>query len=174
VKISVVIPHWDWNDKMGDYLDRCTRSLVADEVIIVVNDGIGMGKAINIGLRASHGDYIVVSNNDLELVQGSLEDMCNPDGVTWANGAYKGSFYCMPRWVYEKCGGYDEQFEIGYFEDDDLIHRWELADIPMIKVERVVTKHEAGTTLDKQPNRNDFFEANRRRYMAKWGYSPQH
>lgn len=171
--ISLIIPHWAYKPEHDALLHRCVRSMDADEVLIIVNDGIGMGKAINKGLALAHGDYLVVANNDTTLAKGSLHDLCDPESITVPQisntvDQKPRSFYCLPRWVYEQIGGYDEQFERGYFEDDDLIRRWEAAHIPIRSMERVVVDHVGGATLNEMEGHTSIFAANKQRYDAKW------
>ena len=75
----------------------------------------------------------------------------------------------MPRSVYDKVGGYDEQFEIGYFEDDDLRMRWLEAGIKIHRIESISLHHPGGTTLDTLPNRTEFSQKNHERFEKKWG-----
>lgn len=173
-KISVVIPHWPVRQEHDDLLKQCVQALPGvHEKLIIVNDGIGMGKAINKGFELATGDYLMTSSNDCIWESGSIEDMCDPEAIVIpANmpGQWEvpRCFYCMPRWIYEKVGGYDEQFEIGYFEDDDLIHRWGLAGIPIKSKDTIRVHHNPGTTLDKLPNRQEIFDRNKERFDAKW------
>jgi GT2 family glycosyltransferase len=171
--ISAIIPHYIHSTEYHEeLLEKCVASLDADEVIVVVTD-IGMGKAINKGLGLARGDFLVVLNNDTELRRGSLKDLCDEGAVTCPQitntmDQLPRSFYCMPRWVYEKVGGYDEQFKVGYFEDDDLIKRWQLADVPIKHVPEVFVQHVGGATLDKHPDRQKIFDENKRLYEEKW------
>lgn len=172
-KISAIIPHWPMLPEHDDLLKKCLQSLDADEKIVVVNEGTGMGKAINKGLSLATGDYLVVTNNDCQLTMGSLEDMCDPTCITLPDNMpgqmdLPRAFYCMPRWIYEQVGGYDEQFKVGYWEDDDLIRRWRIADIPF-KMTKVQVQHYPGTTLDKVPERDAIFKENKELYIKKWG-----
>lgn len=172
--ISLVVPHWPRSPEHDELLRRCVRSIPADEKIIIVNDGTGMGKAINKGLELATGDYFIISNNDCEWESGDIQEMCNPEAITFPDnmpGQWRlpRSFYCMPRWVYEKVGGYDEQFKVGYFEDDDLIRRWQEANIPLIEMKTIHVKHMPGMTLDKLPDRQAIFDENKQKFEAKWG-----
>lgn len=180
--ISAIIPHWPRQKQLNGMVQQVAKSLDADEKIIVVNDGTGMGKALNMGFEIANGDYLVMCSNDCYLVRGSLEDLCDPDAITVpadVPGQYNQprSFYCMPHWVYDKVGGYDEQFIPAYFEDDDIINRWREAGIPLKTVQGVVIKHSPGTTMDKLPNRDEVFVINQARYRQKWGedakYGPE-
>jgi len=150
-------------------------SIPAEEKIVIVNDGIGMGKALNMGLSMASGEYLIVSNNDVVL-KGDLGRMFDPEGVTYPKDMegsrdHPRSFYCMPRWVYEAVGGYDELFEFAFFEDDDLIKRWLDADIPLKRID-IQIQHIPGTTLNVHPKREEVFKANRQKFIEKWGGLP--
>lgn len=169
--ISAIISHYAFLPEHDSYLEKCVASLDADEIIIIVNDGIGIAKALNRGLSLAKGDFLCVLNNDIVL-HNSLNDFCDDTAVVTGKVANQTdekprSFYVMPRWIYETVGGYDEQFETGYFEDDDLIRRWEALDIP-IKVRDIHIDHVGGGTIDKIPNRSEVYAANRKRYEQKY------
>lgn len=172
-KISVVIPHYSFSEEINLKLKKCTQSLVgADEVLIIVNDKIGFGKAVNIGLKIASGDYICVVNNDVEVI-GNIRDLCIPDTVTSpvVNGrvqVFWGCFFVLPRSVYEKVGGFDEDFEVGYFEDDALIVTLQRAGIPMKSVSTVQVKTDGGSTMDSLPERNIIFEKNQKIFNQKY------
>lgn len=169
MKISLVVPHWPLRPELDEMLQRCLRSMDADEKIVIVNDGIGMGKAINMGLRAATGDFIVVANNDTELIKGSLSAICDDGAVTYPNEGQVGAFYCMPRWVLDKVGNYDEQFEIGYYEDTDLALRWQQAGVPIKLVSSIEVKHPGGTTLNTLTDRDEIVSKNAAKFREKWG-----
>ena len=156
-------------------LDDLMKSVLGvDEKLIIVNNGIGFGPAVNIGFKLARGDYFIVSNNDCKLINGTLRSLPDERGVTvpWIEGARDNNprcFYCMPRWVYEKIGGYDEQFEIGYFEDDDLIARLREAEIPIILNERVEIEHLNGGGLTvKRFGEQELFDKNQAKFKKKW------
>lgn len=173
MKISLIVAHWPLLPEHDELLNKCVKSIPAHEKIIVVNDGTGMGKALNKGMELATGDFFIISNNDCELIEGQIKDLCKKDCITipykmegqWHEPR---SFYCLPRWVYEKCGGYDEQFGVGYHEDDDLIRRWQEAGIQFRMVDSVKVHHKPGSTLDKLPNRDELFNENKKKYEDKW------
>src|SRR5689334_10883519 len=123
--ISVIIPHMPSVPGADEALEECTKSLQGyKEIIIVVNDGIGYSKAVNIGLRQASGNYLCVVNNDTVVQKGNLYYLANPFKVMTPmivpspRDQLPRAFFCMPRWVYEEVGEFDERFEGGYFEDD--------------------------------------------------------
>lgn len=178
--ITAIIPHVPDLEGTNEALQRCTDSLVgADEVLIVENNSIGYGRAVNCGLRAARGDFLVVLGNDTELLEGSLADLamhsgvCTPRITPQPKDNFPRAFFCMPRWVYEEVGGFDERFVKGYYEDDDLIKRMFLAGIQFHYNPDVLVHHEHGGGLTmKQMGEQKYHEINREIYLTKWKEAP--
>lgn len=170
--ISVVIPHYPFNEEIDNTLKRCVASLSGyDELIIVVNNGTGFAKAVNQGLKLAKGDYIMVVNNDVEWKSGNLKDLCVESTVTSpkvnnAEQPFWGSFFCIPRSVYESIGGLDEQFGIGYYEDEDYAKRLEQAGIPMQSIDCNIWTL-GGKTM-QQFDRDSILADNKIKFDTKW------
>lgn len=171
--ISVIIPHYPFNEGINETLRKCIKSLSGyDELIVVVNQGEGFAKAVNRGLSLAKGDYLMVVNNDIEWVRGNLKELCIPNVVTspTVNGGLQqfwGCFFCVPRTVYEKIGGLDEQFGIGFYEDDDYIKRLEQAGIEMMGVGSCDLRNKGGETM-KQFDTVSLMKENKAKFDAKW------
>lgn len=159
-------------------LQDTTKTMMGiDEFVVVHNMGLGYAKPINLGMKVAHGDFILISNDDMTYDGGSLKRLCDPDFVTSprVNGKsqpFWGCSFCLPRWVYEKVGGMYEGYRISYFDDDDMIETLKKAGIPMRCVEDVSVFTEGGRTLEKFPDRNEFFEENRKHFIERWGKEP--
>lgn len=173
MKISLIIPYYPVVGKEESVLEECVKSINGyDELILVVNDGIGYGAAVNRGLKLAKGDYLMIANDDIILDRGDIRSLCEPDAVTCPqiNNEHKdfnGGLFCIPRAVYEKVGGFDEQFKIGYFEDDDYIMRLRANGIPMRCHYDVHIKHEhGGMTMHKMENK---YDENQKKFFDKWG-----
>ena len=169
--LSVIIPHYPFNEEIDEILKNCVDSIDFDELIIVVNKKEGFAKAVNRGLRIAHGDHLLVLNNDTVLEKGKLKDLCQ-DYVTspTINGRIQkfwGSCFCIPRWVYEKIGGLDERFKIGYYEDEDYIKRLEENNIKMRCMLGVDLSHRGGTTIKPFGH---MIIINKKKFDKKWGY----
>lgn len=165
------------NEKYQVLEDTVKTFTGADEVIVVWNDGMGYAKPINIGLRIAKGDFLMVMNDDMTWDNGSLKRLCQEDAVTSpkVNGKVQefwGCSFCLPRWVYEKIGGMYEGYRISYFDDDDMKETLKKHGIPMRCVEDVNVTTQGGRTLERFPDRNDFFEENRQLFIKRWGYDP--
>ncbi len=170
--ISVIIPHWSFNSEIDETLRKCVDSLSGyDELIIVTNEGTGFAKAVNQGLKVARGEYLMVVNNDIMWTHGGLQSLCVPGVVTSPSvnhipQKFWGSFFCIPRSVYEKIGGLDEQFEIGYYEDDDYVKRLDEAGIEMRAVQCNVNT--PGQSTMSQFDIKDLMARNKAKFNKKW------
>ena len=173
--ISVIIPHYPKTQELNKLLDECRSSISGyDELVLVINEGIGFAKACNWGFKMAKGDYLVLVSNDVVFKRGNIKDLIDERGVTspLLNGVKPprglwGCCFCIPRWVYEQIGGFDEQFEIGYFEDDDYAMRLKLANIPLITKENVEIVSEGGKTM-KEMNHAKAYGENKVKFLAKY------
>lgn len=179
--ISLIIPHWPLNEEVDQMLDACRQKIVGyDELILVVNNGIGFGKAVNWGLKMAKGDFLAVVSNDVFFTKNNLKELVDEKGATsgYLNGDVPsrglwGCCFMLPRWVYEKIGGFDEQFNLAYYEDDDYCLRLKEAGIPMI-TKNVHFESKGGQTLKFIPERMEKYAQNRQKFLAKWPNATLH
>lgn len=171
-KLSIIIPHYPLNEDLNRKLDICRKSLgKIDELILVVNNGIGFPAAVNWGLKMASGDFLAVVSNDV-VTNGDVSQLCDINSVTCpkvndGNSKFYGCFFVLPRWVYEKIGGLDEQFGMGYFEDDDYIKRLEQNGIPIKIIQNVSAVTMGGQTMQFFDKRKIMRE-NQLKFKNKW------
>ncbi|WP_057627292.1 glycosyltransferase [Stenotrophomonas terrae] len=83
------------------------------------------------------------------------------------------AFFCvmLTRQAYERVGGLDEQFGVGFFEDDDYCRRLEQAGFSRLCAEDVFVHHHLSASFGKlkAEARQALFEKNKALYEAKWG-----
>lgn len=175
MKLSVCIPYYESHPEKRELLDKCVASLKGqDEIIILAGKQKSLAVAINMLFKMAHGEYIIISNDDLTLDYGDLFDLCVPEVVTspTINGSgkgFSGHMFCVPRTVYEKVGGYDERYTIAYFDDDDFLMNLEKNNIETRVIDSVNVLHPVGgTTLHTYPNWQHFFEENKKKFEEKW------
>jgi glycosyltransferase involved in cell wall biosynthesis len=187
-KLSVVIPHWPFDEEVNAALRRCVASLVGDyEKIVVVNEGTGFGRNVNIGLRLASGDFLAVVNNDAYVLEGDPYDLCIPGTVTSPlvigeipgmappiePGGFHGCFWVAPRHVLDRVGLFDDRFEGAFWEDDDFLMRLREAGIPTRQVSSVRVGHRGGLTLTKIPSQAAaWYQGNEERFQEKWDWLP--
>lgn len=208
-RTSLVITAYHSDDAMVDLTCECVDSLRygrPDEVILVddcsplelkhpkvdkyirrLTNG-GFPKCANTGFKASTGDVIILSNNDVTYNPGWLDGILKPlsegydissirvsdsDGYELEDyieedGTF-GSLWAMTREVYDKLGGFDESFGKGTFEDKDFAKRAKQAGFKMGKYHGALVEHIGRATMDKlYPNQEDFWEG-RETFIKKHG-----
>jgi GT2 family glycosyltransferase len=186
--LSVVIPHWPLDDDVDASLRRCLASLPSDcEKLVVVNEGTGFGRNVNLGLRLARGDYVAVVGNDTWVVGGDVCDLCVPDVVAsplvigdmpgiappLEPDGMHGAFWVAPRAVLDRVGLLDERFEFGFYDDDDLLARLREAGVSTRRVRSVRVRHVGGLTMRKLAGRErEWLRRNEEVFRAKWGWVP--
>lgn len=183
--ITIVIPHYPKISSADQALQSLlfslkNYSLEVLEKLVVVNDGEGFAVACNRGLKEAKGQYLIVSNNDVEILNGNIVDLADPTAITVPNilpeprDNMPRCFYCVPRSIYEEIVKeygfwYDERFEMGYFEDDDLIKRLQKEDVTIKKIDNFLLYHIGGGGLTmKQIGEEKYFELNKKKFEEKW------
>lgn len=172
--ISLIIPTL----RVGDMLDRCIESFSGqyDELIIVDDKDKSLAFKQNKGLRLAHGDFLIVSNDDVVAESGQLKDLCVKGQVLSprVNGGvfkvFHAHMFCMPREVFAECGGFDESYSGVYYIDAELWYRLIQLGYPpgICDSVNIIHKHPASTikTLDlKERNENE----GRDWFINKWG-----
>jgi len=209
-KVSIIIPAYYADQKLVDITANCLNSLRETELneIILVDDGSpiramheastidirlnenkGYAGAVNAGLARATGDYLVISNNDIEFIQPGwldhllkpLHDGCDiasirstdPDG--WevedkiTEGDKFGCIWAMKRIVYKTIGGLDESFGKGYFEDLDYQKRAEEAGFRVAKNHAGLVEHYGKATFSRVDVEDTSYYAAMERFKEKYG-----
>ena len=182
--LSLVVPHWPLDEETDEALRRCVASFPPEcERIVVVNDGTGYARNVNVGLRLATGDFVAVVNNDCRLAEGDVYDLCLADVVTSPlvigerqgfgesiePGGFHGCCWVVPRPVLDRVGLLDERFERAYWEDDDFLVRVHAAGIPTRQVSSVRVRHIGGLTTVKVPAHREWLARNEEVFREKWG-----
>jgi GT2 family glycosyltransferase len=88
------------------------------------------------------------------------------------------AFFCVmiPRHVYEKVGDLDEQYGLGYFEDDDYCRRVQQIGLRTICAEDAFVHHYLSASFNKLKNeqRQELFARNKAIFEKKWGKWSSH
>ena len=83
------------------------------------------------------------------------------------------AFFCaaMPRSVYERVGGLDERFGLGFFEDDDYCRRVEQEGFRIAIAEDVFVHHHLSASFGKldDEKKRELFDRNKVLYEEMWG-----
>ena len=175
MKLSAVITNYNPDEPK---LFECFNSLKdkVDELLIISSKQSSLGEKINMGFKITHGDYIMIVNDDAEWESGDLNELCVPGFITCPliNGQeipFHAHVFCIPRYVYEATGGYDETYEQAYYDDWDFWRNVESKGFEKLAIPFVNFNHPplGATTLDKITGISDIRERNRIKYYEKWG-----
>jgi len=148
---------------------------------------LGFAPAVNQGLKIARGDWLIVSNNDIEFlhdwphaaisawvddvgaISSHLHDS-DPEhraGIELApEGHMFGALWMTRREVLDEIGLLDEGYERGMFEDRDLWRRLSIAGYKFRKVGWV--NHIGNATWGKLPHQQKIYLANKARFEEHW------
>ncbi len=147
-----------------------------DELIVIDEKIDNLAKKINKGLRSARGDFLIVANDDVELAEGKLSDLCSRDEVLspklnqGLQKTFHAHMFCLPRMVYAKVGGYYEGYNGFYYDDSDYWMKLLKAGIqPKIEESVVINHPEPATTLKTFPKRHIWEGLNQNIFVKRWG-----
>ena len=160
------------------------------DVYIRNRTNLGFAPAVNQGLKAATGEWLVVMNNDVTLIHDwaatAIDQWDDRTGIISSHlhehdpehrvikeiapwGHFFGALWMTRREVLDDVGYLDEGFERGMFEDRDLVLRIVKAGYQHIKTGWCF--HVGNATWGKLPNQHQIYVANKERFEAKWGMS---
>lgn len=180
--LTVLIPHYNKNiDGIDGVLGDCVYSFAGKsaELIVLTDNNLSQYKKLNIGMAMSGQPYVLITNNDTKYISGDLNDMCVPNTVTrpLLDGSPSRGFghcFCIPRAVWQLIGKFDDSYEHGYFDDNDLVFTLEKHSIPINVVKTVNIHHpeHGGTTLQRIEGIGEASSRNSDYFISKWGRLP--
>jgi len=143
------------------------RSGQWDNRMFRIPENVGFGPAMNAGVRQTHGDYIFLLSDDVQIWgdfigESKLDLYAYPDGiicnevVNWPAGWNQfgakpvinypqGYFLAFTRNAWETVGGFDERFVPHDYEDVDLGMKCRERGVRIIQASLPLTHHAAGT-----------------------------
>jgi GT2 family glycosyltransferase len=202
--ISIIIPIYIANKKLLEIVERCLRSLEmsTDKLydLVTVDDdspipypatikhkfNTGYAKSVNDGLRTAKGDVLIVANDDIEFVEGTLEKLSKiledtsigiaslptSDEDIQLTGGYVedakfGSIWATRRDVLESVGLLDEDFP-HYFNDTEFYQRVR-KQYRIVKDTSLVIPHIGKATYSIVDPNDELYHQAMKKYEAKFG-----
>lgn len=165
-------------------------------VKIVTNDGnLGWVRAVNQGMRLSASPYICIMNNDTvvdtddwlsRMIAVAEMDpeigLVNPrfeiktelrsDSAFIEIDFCRGYCILIKRAVMERIGLLDEEYGMGYYDDDDYSVRAIRAGFKCVRANGVLVRHLRDTTFSSvftDKKRRELHEKNKKLFYSKWG-----
>ncbi|QOW19177.1 glycosyltransferase [Lysobacter ciconiae] len=165
------------------------RAATGDYLVILNNDTYvtpGWVRGLMRHLRRNPGAGLVgpVTNNigneaRIEIHYATMEEMIERAGeYTRRNPGTSfeiatAAFFCVmiPRRVYDAVGPMDEDFGVGFFEDDDYCRRLALNGFKVLCADDVFVHHHLSASFNKLKAgaKQALFDTNKAIYEAKWG-----
>lgn len=161
-------------------VERCIKSFAGqyDELVVIDSKTKSLAEKQNIGMRKAKGDYLIVSNDDVEANKGVLRHLCKKDQVLspLVNGGvfkkFHGHMFCLPRDVYAEVGGFDETCPGVYHIDSDMWLRLKRAGYePEISEEIDVWHRHPASTIRLLDDKEKDINTTRQWFINKWGES---
>lgn len=165
-ELSIVIPTLDAaSDRVRDAIEALAERTDAPHEVIVVDNGAapqGFTAPVNAGLRAARGAYLVVMNDDVEVLPGWWEPQkaALDAGATVTfpltiDGAMRTDFaawcFAMTRATLDEFGVAPGEFFdpalCVWYQDTDLLHRLRLAGRPPQLVAEAMIRHGLSQTV---------------------------
>jgi GT2 family glycosyltransferase len=188
--VTLTVGNWGLMDgHMSSIMDYYPH----DKCIYIVPNldfDLSLSAAINLGFRRAVNegcDYIIYSADDTVIGRDCFqtvltklveEDLWFCGGQSLNSPSSGWDVFAINPVILERVGYWDEGFYPAYFEDNDWAHRISLADESKAGYIPADFVHLGSQTVR---NMNDgarrrhsiYFEANRERYVAKWGGLPK-
>lgn len=139
---------------------------------------IGVAASWNLMCRmafASGYTHIAIMNDDIicEKYADDLEDFIDITGAGLYMGYKNFSVFILSLETYKFIGPFDESFVGAYFEDSDYLYRCKLKGVFIEQTELLNPEvYNQSASIKKDPQLNKNFEANKEKYINKWGGVP--
>lgn len=116
--------------------------------------------------------HLQMINADYELPDGLdlfAEDVALSGSADMDCDMLVGFCLAVRKSAWDEMGGFDERFEVGMFEDNDLCYRLRRAGYRLVISRRSFVHHKGNASLERTDlNKEQLFQTNHRRYLEKW------
>lgn len=175
MRISLIIPSRQDSEYKSILLSNCIKSLSrqVDEVILITQEINNLAEKINCGLKIATGDFLIVCNDDLELVSGNVKDLCIENIVTSPkinneNRGFSAHFWCIPKEILKKIGFMYQGYEEAYFDDDEYLEMIKEKGFETKCIDSVNVNHPNGGTTLHNGSWQDRFKKNKLKFEKRW------
>ena len=186
-------------DGTSEFVENFCKMNDIKLTLIKNEENNGVAKSWNQGIRASKADYIAIINNDIVPAPNWLSSMIKvmeEDENIWATcpvftantplsddfpnnvklkdevsevKKFVGFCFVLSRKAIEGVGLFDEQFEIGWYEDTDIHLRLCAVIHPPMIVHNSYIHHFGSKTINEYKGFSKHAEENRKKFIRKYG-----
>ena len=183
-------------DNGSPQFDDISEELARHPHLLIRNrENIGFVKATNEGLWASRAQFVVLMNNDTEAVPGWLDKLRAPltgdvglsgphttTRLSWQGSRPQGkgieilnpgsmlAFFCVMirRDVLDKCGVLDEEFGVGFADDDHFCWKAQQAGFRLAYVSDLTIPHHHRSTFKSLYSPDSIVDQQWENYAIYW------
>lgn len=169
------IPYYETDSGKRDVLKKCLASL-SGKTLVLAGKQKTLPTAWNMccEIGFSIADYVILSNDDIELVEGNLEELCIPNAIVSpkVNGGFFKTLHfhivCIHKSVWEKVGQFDENFWVWWSDTDYSRRIVDIEGIDVVLCNSVNVLHpEASRTIKHNPGSVEIHDEEH--FKQKWG-----
>jgi GT2 family glycosyltransferase len=123
-------------------------------------------------LKTKGYTHVAILNDDIVWKRNAdeIEDYIKLNPADFYQGLGTWCCFVLPVATWEEVGDFDEGFAKCYWEDSDYAYRFKIAN-KKVKADIFFNPevYRNSQTIAKDPSLNNFFAANQKRYIDKWG-----
>jgi GT2 family glycosyltransferase len=123
-------------------------------------------------LKTKGYTHVAILNDDIVWKRNAdeIEDYIKLNPADFYQGLGTWCCFVLPVSTWEEVGNFDEGFAKCYWEDSDMAYRFKIAN-KKVKADIFFNPevYRNSQTIAKDPSLNNFFAANQKRYIDKWG-----
>ena len=175
--ISLIIPYYEVDKSKWKVLQTTLASMKGqyDELVLIPDKIDNLSRKINKGILLSHGDWLVVCNDDIILDKGTLQDTCVEGHVVtpYVNGRSEKLFHAhmwtFSRKVLAQVGLMSEDYKGFYYDDSDYWMQIESRGYPISQLEEVNILHPVPARTLSKLGSGGQSEYNKKLFIQRWG-----
>jgi GT2 family glycosyltransferase len=170
-----------WKDRHFFIVDNGNQNIQTNQKkqrVMKMPFNLGVSGSWNLMAKTAFNQgytHIAILNDDIIFKKEAykIEDYIDKHPADFYQGLGTWCCFILPYTTWEKIGGFDEKFIIGYFEDNDYAYRMKLAGLKVHADGWFNPEvYRNSQTIAKDNSLNRQFELNKQRFINKWGGFP--
>jgi len=170
------------NDGIADYIKTEVLPKHKEIVYIRNEENLGFLKTVNVGIRASENDFVLIANNDLRFLRKgwlstTVNTLKNNKDIGAVGIEYLHSdvdfvtmcYFMTKRSILDRIGYLDESFAPGVFEDVEFCTRLQLMGYGCVAID-IPVAHLNNNGPQQNITKEKLTEINRQKFLAKYNF----
>jgi GT2 family glycosyltransferase len=158
--------------------NQAIQTKSANQRVMVMPKNLGVAGSWNLLAKVARNkgySHIALLNDDIVWKKNAdeIEEFIKNHPADFYQGTGTWCCFVMPIATLEKIGLFDEGYINGFYEDNDMAYRMNLANLKIIADPFFNPEiFRNSSTIAKDPSLNVNFESNKQRFISKWGGMP--